>query len=291
MRREYITWLALILASAGLVLSARHTWGSTSTPGGPLGSEGTLAKVLREKKLRVGYINYPPSVFPDPENGRLRGHFVETLEEILRQVDPHIQILYEETSWADFSAALDTKRIDLSIAGTFATIPRAKVVAFTRPLVYLGRSAIVRSSDTRFTSDVGPMQFDRPDIKVAVVDGEGSHEFVKANFKNLANIVVFSGSDLSQCLAAVSSGQADVGMSDALETMKYARTHPEVTDLFADNPYDPTPIAWAVRQDDYAWKSFLDTALETLEVQGRLTAFEHNYDYRWLQPVREYRKR
>ena len=135
------------------------------------------------------------------------------------------------------------------------------------------------------------MQFDRPDIKVGVVDGEGSHEFVKANFKNQANIVVFAGSDLSQCLAAVSAGQVDVGMSDALETAKYAKVHPEVVDLFADQPYDLTPISWAVRQDDLAWKAFLDTALETLESQGKLAAFERKYDYRWVQPVMDYKKR
>jgi len=102
---------------------------------------------------------------------------------------------------------------------------------------------------------------------------------------------VFSGSDLSQCLAAVNAGQVDVGMSDALETMKYAKAHPEVVDLFADQPYDLTPISWAVRQDDLAWKAFLDTALGTLEAQGKLAAFERKYDYRWVQPVTEYKKR
>lgn len=291
MRKQIVAWLALALALGALVLSMQRSFRQPKATDTAATSEGTLTKILREKKLVVGYINYPPSTFQDPQTGEVRGHFVETLNEILKQLDPTIEVVYEETSWTDFSAALNTRRIDLSIAGTFATVPRAKVVAFTHPIVYLGRSAIIRSNDKRFSPQNGPLQFDRPDTKVAVVEGEGSYEFVKANFKNQQNVIVFSGSDLSQCLAAVSAGQADIGMSDALETAKYAKAHPEVIDLFASNPYDPTPIAWAVRQDDVIWRAFLDTVLQMLEAQGKLAAFEHNYDYRWLQPVREYKTR
>lgn len=251
-------------------------------------SESTLTKIQREKKLKVGYIQYPPSAFRD-EKGKVTGHFTETLEEIVRQLDPSIKIQYEETNWTDFSAALTSGRIDLSIAGTFTTVPRAKVVSFTRPLVYLGRSAIVRKGDQRFSADKGPEQFDRSDVKVAVVSGEGSHEYVKAKFKNQKSVIVFSGSDLSQALAAVSAGQADVGMSDALETQKYARAHSDVVDLYAASPYDLTPIAWAVRHEDRTWKDFLDTALNTLEAQGKLREMESRYNFAWAHPVTEFR--
>ena len=272
--------------SAGLLSACRSSSTVVSTQ-----PEGTLARILKEGTLRVGYINYPPSTFLDKSTGTVRGHFVDTLKEILRQLDPRIQIVFEETSFADFSAALNTRRIDLSIAGTFSTIPRSKVVAFTRPLAYLGRGAIVRKGDSRFSPETAPIQFDNSAIKVGVVEGEGSHEFVVANFKNQRNVTVFSGTDLSQCLAAVSSGQVDVGLSDALETAKYAKAHPEVIDLYAEHPYDLTPIAWSVRQDDYAWKAFLDTAIETLEIQGKVAQFEHGYDYRWVQPVTVFRPR
>jgi ABC-type amino acid transport substrate-binding protein len=291
MRKQGVAWMALLLALGAFALAVRQSLRQADFSYSAAVPQSTLTKVLREKRLRAAYIEYPPTAFRDPTTGQMRGHFVDTLNEIVRQLDPGIEVLYEETSWADFGAALNTRRVDLSIAGTFTTTPRAKVVAFTQPLVFLGRSAIVRKGDNRFRAQDGPMQFDRPDIKIGVVDGEGSHEFVRANFKNQHNIVVFSGSDLSQCLAAVSAGQVDVGMSDALETMKYAKVHSEVADLFAENPYDLTPIAWAVRQDDYEWKAFLDTAIETLDAQGKLAAFEHNYDYRWMQPVRAFAKR
>jgi len=278
--------LALVALAIAVLRPSRKTSVDESSP-----SRSTLAKIQRERYLRVGYITYPPTAFRDPTTSQMRGHFVDTLNEIIRELDPGIRVLYQETTWADFTAALNSGQIDLSIAGTFATIPRAKSVTFTRPLVYLARSAIIRKGDSRFSQDKGPLQFDRPGVRVGVVDGEGSHEFVKANFKNLSDLVVFSGADLSQCLAAVSSGQVDVGMSDAMETEKYAKAHPEVVDIFADHPYDITPVAWAVRHEDLVWKNFLDTAITTFESQGKLAAYEHQYSYRWLQPVIEFRRR
>lgn len=248
----------------------------------------TLGKIQQAKVIRVAFIHYPPSAFRGAD-GKVTGHFVDALEEIIHQLDPAIKIEYEETTWADFTTALTSGRVDLSIAGTFTTVPRAKVVAFTRPLVYLGRSVVVRKGDDRFSPSESPLQFDRPGIKIAVVSGEGSHEFVKAEFKNQDIVTVFSGADLSQALAAVSAGQADVGMSDALETQKYARTHPEVMDLYSERPYNLTPIAWAVRQDDSEWKDFLDTAIHTLEAQGKLREFEAKYDFKWTHPVVDYK--
>jgi ABC-type amino acid transport substrate-binding protein len=279
--------LSFMLLLAGIwIFAGCNRSGVTDSPQMP---ESTLQRIQREKTLRVAYIDYPPAVFRDPHTGQMKGQFVDTLEEILRQLDPQIKVSYEETNWADFGVALNTHRVDLSIAGTFATVPRAKNVSFTRPLVYLGRSVIVRRGDSRFSPTKGPSQFDRNDVRVGVVEGEGSHEYVKENFKNLKNVVVFSGSDLSQCLLAVLTGQVDVGMSDALETSKFVRAHPhEVVDLYATNPYDLTPISWAVRQDDFVWKNFLDTAIDTLETQGKLAEFENRYDFRWSHKVIEF---
>lgn len=252
---------------------------------------GTLQQIQKDKLLRVAYINYPPSAYKDPKSGNVTGHFVDAIREITQTLDPQIKLEFQETNWADFTALLNSHRVDLSIAGTFTTIPRSKLVTFTRPLVYLGRGAVVKRDDLRWKSEGGVGQFDQSGIKVGVVSGEGSHELVKATFKNQQNIVVFDGSDLSQCLAAVSAGQVDVGLSDSLETGKYATAHPEVKDVYADNPQSVMPIAWSVRHEDVTWKNFLDTAISTLEAQGKLKTWEEKYGFKWTKPALELKPR
>lgn len=272
-------WALLVVVLASLALSCE----SRSPGSSP--AKDVLAEVLSSRRLRVAYIHYPPTAYRDATSGEMRGLFVDLIEEIARRLGADIEVEYHETTWADFASMLTSGRVDLSIAGTFSTIPRARVVAFTRPLVYLGRSAVVRRGDSRFDRSSGVAQFDDPSLRVGVVNGEGSHEYVVANFKNQEGVTVFSGSDLSQCLVAVSSGQVDVGLSDSLETQKYAKRHSEVVDLYADNPYHVTPIAWAVRRDDHAWRVFLNTSITTLESQGVLSAMKKAYGFQWSRPA------
>ena len=269
---------------AYLALIASLITGCNLSEVGSNTTDDTLQKVQQEKLLRVAYINYPPSAYKDEKTGQMSGHFVDAIRDITDQISPQIKIEFVETNWADFTNVLNTKRADLSISGTFTTIPRAKLVTFTRPLVYLGRGAVVRNNDNRWKSNMSLAQFDQDGIKVGVVNGEGSHEFVKATFKHQENIVVFDGQDLSQSLAAVSSGQVDVGLSDSLETTKYTKTHSEVKDIYADSPVDIMPIAWSVRHSDIVWKNFLDTAINMLEVQGKLTLWEKQYGFMWTKP-------
>ncbi|MEM7692395.1 MAG: transporter substrate-binding domain-containing protein, partial [Pseudomonadota bacterium] len=161
---------------------------------------------------------------------------------------------------------------------------------FTEPVVYLGRGAIVQADDERFDSDKGPLQFDQEGVRVAVVAGEGSHEFVMTHFQNTDAVIVFSGSDLAQSLAAVSAGQADVGLSDALETAKYSEAHTGVRDLYASSPHTLTPIAWAVRHEDDDFRVFLNTALELLFASGRIHELAKPHNYNWTIRERTYSK-
>ncbi len=276
--------LAVLLLCASLLAGCGQRAGTRS------GGADTLDRIQRDKVIRAAYINYPPTAFKDPKTGEMTGHFVDALRELARTLDPQIKVEFVEPNWADFATVLNSGRADVSICGTFTTIPRAKLVTFTRPLVYLGRGAIVRKDDARWKPGEPVEQFDRPDLRIGVVNGEGSHEFVKANFRHQDHVVVFDGDDLSQCLAAVSAGQVDVGLSDSLETSKYA-AHPEVVDVYAQNPQNIMPIAWSVRHDDLVWKNFLDTAISTFEAQGKLRAWEAKYGFKWTKPVLDLRPR
>ena len=197
----------------------------------------SFTRVSENKTLRVGYIVFPPAITKDPQTQKLGGHFVTTLEEIARQAGWKVE--YTEVDFSTFTAGLDSGRFDVSIAPTFITVPRALSVSFTRPLFYAGNSAIVKKADNRFTSIES---IDRPDVTVAVTEGEAGHEYAKANFKQ-AKVVVHSGSDQMLTFQDILTGRADVALGDAYVTSQFAKQHPnEVTDLFAASPYNLTPV-------------------------------------------------
>src|SRR3954462_5951299 len=92
----------------------------------------TMDRVLSAKKVKIGFIPSPPSTIKDPKTGDLTGFYVDAVRLIFKQVN--IEGQFVGATWANFAAGLTSGQFDLSIAGTFATVPRAAAVEFTKPV-------------------------------------------------------------------------------------------------------------------------------------------------------------
>jgi ABC-type amino acid transport substrate-binding protein len=265
-----------------LIFTVICIWGSScikksEEPAGR--QETTFENIQRTGLLNVGYIPYPPAVIKDETTGEVSGDFVELARYIANELD--LKLVFHEVDWSNFATGLENHQYDLSISCTYIKVGRAAKVAFSRPIAYLGQSAGVRKNDRRFDDVRDVMEFDRKGIVVAVVSGESSHEYVKSNFKN-ATIRELSGADLTAPLALVASGQADVAMTDAYVTRKFCEQQPEIRDVFAENPYDLSPMAWAVRPTDFRLLNFINNAIETCEASGKLRKWSEKYDAHWV---------
>ena len=258
MRRTILVSLAVIVALSG------------SLPAVTLAA-GSLERIEKEKAFKIGFIPSPPGVIKDPKTGELSGYYIDTVRVICEQMG--VKPVFVEAAWGTFVAGLQSGQFDLSIAATFATIPRAMAVDFTHPIHYLGYSAVVKKGDARFKS-LGDI--DQPGIKVAVVQGAAGHEYAKQNFKN-AQLTVLATSDLTAPFVEVTAGRVDVGIEDAWATKRYAAAHPEVVDLFAERPYNVLPIAWAVRKGEYDLLTFMNTALDYMLINGKLDQLASKY--------------
>jgi ABC-type amino acid transport substrate-binding protein len=248
-----------------------------------IGSQSALDRIKTTREINVGYIIFPPTVTKNLNTGQLAGHFVATMQEIATQAGWKVNFV--ETDWAGFPAALSSKRIDVSIAPTFVTIPRALTVAFTRPLFYAGNSAIVRADDTRF-GDI--YSFDKPGVSISVIQGEASQEFVKTHFTH-ATIHVLPGPEQALAFQDVISGRADAAFGDEFAVAKFAKQYPEkVRNHFEDRPYNLTPVSWAVGIGDRDLLSFFNAAIEVLDTQGQLEVFEKEAAASWLHRVEKY---
>ena len=274
------TLLFLLLVGGGFLSGLVGCGNQPATPAAaPTSStQDVFARIKKEKVLRVGYIVAPPWIIRDDKTGALSGTSVDTINEIARVMGAKVE--FTEATFATFTAGLQTHKFDLSIAPTFSTIPRALSVAFTNPQMYVGNSAIIKKGDTRFKT---LQDIDKKGVTVAVTQGEQGDEYAKTNFKK-ATIKVLSVGDQSLTFTEVLSGRADVALGDAWFTAKFTANHPQVRDLFADNPYNLTPVAWAVRQEDLQWLNFINTCLDELDSSGKLADLDRKYEAHWLRP-------
>lgn len=235
-------------------------------------AQGELDRILREKKVRVGWISSPPHMMKNPTSGKLEGYFVDAIRYVFKEVD--VEPEFVELNFASFVSALQTKQIDLCIASTLVTIKRAAVVDYTRPILYFGYSAVVRKGETRFSSLA---DFNKEGIKIAVLLGGASQEYVRTNFPK-ASIVALNTTDQTAPFIEAASGRVDVGINDAWSARRFAAAQPSVKDLFGDKPYNVQPTAWTVRKGNYEVLNFLNAAIETLLISGRFEQLASAYD-------------
>ncbi|HEY0182046.1 MAG TPA: ABC transporter substrate-binding protein [Rhodopila sp.] len=242
----------------------------TAALGRPAAAMG-LDAMLRDKKLRIGYINAPPGARKDPNSGEIGGLYVDAVQLILGQVN--IEPVWIETNWSTFVAGLQADQFDMCIAGTFATVARATAVEFVKPICYMGMSAVVKTGDTRFSKLT---DLDREDITIAAVLGDAAVEFIRQNFPK-AKLVTLGTSNLAAPFVEVSAGRADVGIEDAYQAHHYAESHPEVKDMFGNQPFNVLPIAWTVKRGNIELLNFMNTGIDWLLVNDRFSKVAAKY--------------
>ena len=230
-----------------------------------------MEKFLRKKKIRIGYIPSPPGTLKDPKTGEVTGYYVEGVRYMFKSIN--VEPEFVETTWATFSAGLNSNQFDFSIAGTFATIQRAAAIEFTQPIHYLGYSAVAKKGDTRFKklSDLN-----QEGIKIAVVQGGAGQEYVKENFPK-ATIVALATGNLTAPFVEVAAGRTDIGIEDASQARRFSEQQPSVTDLFRDEPYNVLPICWSVKRGNQDLLNFMNVAIGFMLGTGRWEHIAEKY--------------
>ncbi len=273
--------IAIILSSIAIIIVLITLFGGSNKS--PQLEKTTFEKILEKDEITVCYMPWPPSVIKDPNTGELSGFIIEIFEEVVKDAD--LKVKYVESTWGGFSADLNTGKCDVSPV-VYPTIGRSTSVSFTRPFLYAGNGAVVRADETRFKT-IEDLNYEG--VKVAVIQGEYGHIYSQKYLLNAQLVVLEKGSDNTAPLVAVSSGQADVGLIMSDVVAEYARLHPEVKDLFLDQPYLTTPNSMVVRKQDQQLLNFLDNALSYLKATGTLDGIVKGYNPSgWYSLKQEY---
>lgn len=222
-----------------------------------------LQKIVERGTIRVGYIPSPPGAIKDPTTGKISGFYVDGMRDIARQMG--VKPEFVETTWGNFVAGLQSGQFDVSIAGTFATVKRSMVVDFTKPIFYLGYGAVIRANDDRYKTLA---DMNTPATRIAVVQGGAAEDFTRRNMPK-AKVLSLATGNLSAPFVEVVSNRADVAIEDAYTIDRFVARQPSARNLFADNPYNFTPIAWAVGKGNKDLLNVMNAGIDILLSTGR----------------------
>ena len=215
------------------------------------------------KKLYVGTnAEFEPFEYREGEN--IVGFDIELIGEISKLINKDIEV--EDMAFDGLLPALQTKKIDLIIAGMTATEERKKFVNFSESY-YKSQQAIVVNKDEN-----GINNFDNLIGKeVGVVLGYTGDIIVS----EMANVKVQRYNATSESIMALKSKKVQAVVLDYEPAKNYSAQNPELKLIETDSQSEEYAIA--IRKEDTQLLNDINKALATLKENGTYDALLNKY--------------
>lgn len=215
------------------------------------------------KKLYVG-TNAEFEPFEYREGGNIVGFDIELIGEISKLINKDIEV--EDMAFDGLLPALQTKKIDLIIAGMTATEERKKFVNFSESY-YKSQQAIVVNKDEN-----GINNFDNLIGKdVGVVLGYTGDIIVS----EITNVKVQRYNASSEAIMALKSKKVQAVVLDYEPAKNYSAQNPELKLIETDSQSEEYAIA--IRKEDTQLLNDINKALATLKENGTYDALLNKY--------------
>jgi len=278
---------ALYTALIAAVISCLVVLGSGHSA--PSIRENAFNRVMRTGVLRCGYIPYAPEMMVDPATGKLSG-FVYDMTEALGKAAGLKVVWVEEVSTSVMFEGLHSGRYDALCSALFEKPAQARKAAFTTPIDYSESYMYMRSENHSISNSDTAVTLDRPNITVAVVDGEMSSAIAQDQFPH-AKIFALppTASSPSEALTAVATGKADIAFSQKAVAEIFMAHNP--TQMRQIGRLPVTTMSQTVASfdpADAALKNFFDSVIHTLYANGTIPRIFKKYDPQQLtyKPLR-----
>lgn len=215
------------------------------------------------KKLYVGTnAEFEPFEYREGEN--IVGFDIELIGEISKLINKDIEV--EDMAFDGLLPALQTKKIDLIIAGMTATEERKKFVNFSESY-YKSQQAIVVNKDEN-----GINNFDNLIGKeVGVVLGYTGDIIVS----EMANVKVQRYNATSEAIMSLKSKKVQAVVLDYEPAKNYSAQNPELKLIETDSQSEEYAIA--IRKEDTQLLNDINKALATLKENGTYDALLNKY--------------
>ena len=282
---------AIATVTISVLLAAIVSWSVahfSSNPQSPIGaarSSSSYDNVIRNNRIRAGYVSYPPGSMVDPATKEVSGIFPDLLRRIGQNTGLDVDFT-EEVSWGTLIEGLNTGRYDI-IGGVWANPNRGKVATISKPVFYSGVGVWVRSDETRFTG--GDWQsLNNKDVKIGAIDGSTPFSIVQAQFPNASLTTYPNFTTESQLFLDLTTKKIDVFFAEPTQGILFLQSNPgSITNIAADNPLRVFGHVFLMPRGEFQFKNMIDTAIDDLAGSGVVDELINKYE---LAPGAFYRR-
>jgi cyclohexadienyl dehydratase len=230
-----------------------------------------LDTVQKSGKLRVCTPgDYKPFSLQRPDGG-FEGLDVDLIRSAAKALG--VEAEFVKSAWPTLMKDFVDK-CDVGVGGISVTLDRQKSAFFSSAYMVNGKAPITKCENVaRFQTVV---DIDKPGVTVIENPGGSNERFARANFKQ-AKIVIFN--DNTTSFDEILKGNADVMISESVETIVQQKARPGLCAVNPDKPLQYGEMAWLLPRGDASFKAWMDQWLHLAKATG-------DYDRiagRWLR--------
>jgi cyclohexadienyl dehydratase len=173
-----------------------------------------------------------------------------------------VKVQFVKAPWATL---MDTfvEQCDIAVGGISVTLDRQKRAFFTAPYMVNGKAPITKCENVaKFQTVAG---IDKPGVTVIENPGGSNERFARANFKQ-AKIVIFD--DNTKIFDELLKGNADVMISESVETKVQQKLHPGLCAVNPDKPLQYGEMAYLLPRGDAVFKTWVDQWFHLAKATG-----------------------
>ncbi len=239
-----------------------------------------LDKVQKKGTIRVGTTgDFLPFTYQlNTESNSYQGVDIELAKDLAKSLDVEVQFV--KTTWSTLLSDLAANKFDIGMSGITIKLVRQRQALFSIPLLSSGKAAITRDEHVAKYKTLADIN--QAGVRVIVNPGGTNEAFARANFPK-ATIV--ENEDNLTIFQKIVDGEADLMVTDAIETLVQEQIHPELEAVNPDAPFnffemgyllprDHTFKAYVdqwlnLRQKDGTWQRILDAELEDIKQRAK----------------------
>jgi cyclohexadienyl dehydratase len=203
--------------------------------------------------------DYKPFSFAKPD-GTYEGIDIDLANAIAKGLGARAEFI--KTSWPKLMDDF-VERCDLGVGGISVSLDRQKRAFFTEPYMVNGKAPITKCENVGKFQSVADI--DKPGVTVIENPGGSNERFARANFKQ-AKIVIFN--DNTVIFDEILKGNADLMISESVETKVQAKLRPGLCAVNPDKPLQYGEMAYLLPRGDVAFKAWVDQWLHLAKAGG-----------------------
>ena len=228
-------------------------------------AQDNLLKTIKERGiLRVCDAEYAPWNVKNPTNNQWEGidvDIVNLIAELLK-----VKVEHVDSTFGTAIPNMLTKKCDIITAPFYISAPRAEIISYTRPFAQDGITIFVTSNSKAKTIS----EIDLPGKIVAVRSGSYEEPIAKRLFKK-ATVKSLTADGGSIQLLEIAAGRADAALGAYYGNLHFLKANRNMkVRLLSDTMLTRTSIAYAVPPQEYFMRDYLNTAILTLEENGKI---------------------